>query len=49
MTRGLGGYEQIGSAKGIKRIPKKKTKKKVSKILLISTGRCQNSREIYRR
>jgi hypothetical protein len=32
MTRGLGAYEQIGSAKGVKHIPKKK-KKKVSGIL----------------
>jgi hypothetical protein len=32
MTRGLGGYEQIGSAKGVKHIPKKK-KKKVSGAL----------------
>jgi hypothetical protein len=32
MTRGLGGYEQIGSAKGVKHIPKKK-KKKVSGII----------------
>jgi hypothetical protein len=35
MTRGLGGYEQIGSAKGIKHVPKKK-KKKVSDILFFT-------------
>ena len=35
MTRGLGGYEQIGSAKGVKHIPKKK-KKRVSGELSIT-------------
>ncbi len=29
---GLGGYEAVGSAKGVKRIPKKKKKKVVEKV-----------------
>ena len=37
MTRGLGAYEQIGSAKGVKHIPKKK-KKKVSGILFYNSS-----------